>query len=373
MSALYNPEKFQLVRKPLLEASTLPSDVYTSDEFFDMEKREIFLKQWLFTGHISQVRELGQYYCYDSFGGPLIIMRTGSDTIKAYTNSCRHRGSKLLDGEGVCKRIVCPYHSWTYQLDGALSGAPQMDQVIGFDSSDFSLLEIPLEICNGLIFINYQKNPIHFDKHMGNFSERFKNHSAEKMRLIENIHFSVNCNWKLLTENALEAYHTGTVHRDTLGPQESVALNCRGNWCGLKIVDEDSVATMKDNLKPFDHIQGLTEDDKSGAFFTVVYPSTQFVFAQDCIWWLSFKPITVDRTDLTIGACFPVETIGRVDFKEQLALYRNRWTSATQEDNQICESQFKGQKINRPPGRFSHHEFAVHAFDNWILDQILEL
>jgi choline monooxygenase len=373
MLSIFNPEHYREVRKPLLQASTLPPEVYTSNDVFEKEKNTIFSNQWHFTGHISQICKTGQYYCYESFNRPVFVMRTDARTVKAFVNSCRHRGSKLLDGEGSCKRIVCPYHSWTYQLDGSLIGAPEMDQTSGFDRQNFPLQEIPLKICNGLIFINYQADPINFEHHVGDFPDQFKRHQVDKMQMVESIKFTINSNWKLLIENALEAYHTGTVHRDTLGQQESVELKTRGNWCGLKVVDEDSVGTMKGNLKPFEPIRGLSEDAKLGAFFTVVYPSTQFVFAQDCIWWLSFNPVSVDRTNLTIGACFPVETINRTDFREQQALYRNRWTRATEEDNQICEAQFKGQRINRQPGRYSYQEFAVHAFDNWILDQILEL
>ena len=122
--------------------------------------------------------------------------------------------------------------------------------------------------------------------------------------------------------------------------------------------------------KPFPHIEGLGAEAKSGAYFTVLFPSTQFVFAQDCAWWLAFQPQAVDRTKLTLGACFPSDTVALDDFKEKVQLYFNRWKLATAEDNNICELQQRGQAFDREPGRFAASEFAVHRFSNWIAEQL---
>jgi choline monooxygenase len=360
------------LRKPLKEASTLPPICYTSAEFFDREINDIFLKNWQFVGRVESVEQRGQYFCYDGLGGSVIVIRTDDNEIQAYANTCRHRGSRLLSGQGQCARIVCPYHSWVYQLDGALIGALQMEDVTGFQKKDFSLLEISLKTWGGFIFINYDCSPASFEAHLGNFPDMFIQHKTAEMRVVHTLKFEVSSNWKLLAENALEAYHTGTVHRDTLGQQASSPLETSANWTGLLVNDETSVATFPGEEKPFSHIEGLNETAQSGAFFTLLFPSTQFVFVQDCMWWFGIEPVAVDRTHLTLGACFPKSTIARTDFEDKLAVYVNRWQLATAEDNAICESQQQGQIFNRPAGRFAPDEFAVHAFSNWIVNQLFD-
>ena len=363
-------ELFDELRKPLLEASTLSPYCYTSDVFFQREIEQIFLKQWQFVAHQDQIPETGQYLCYDGPGGSLIIIRTADNEIKAFANSCRHRGSQLLSGSGQCKRIVCPYHSWVYQTDGQLIRTPGMDTTMDFERADYPLIEFPVESWDGYIFINYDKNPPSFRNHIGNMPETFDTHRTAEMKYAGSLEFTINSNWKLLVENALEAYHTGSVHRDTLGQQESRDVETTENWTGLLIEDENSVATMVGEDKPFAHIPGLSDEAKKGAYFTALFPSTQFVFAQDCMWWLAFHPVAVNRTRLTLGACFPHETTELDSFNDQVKLYFNRWELATAEDNRICEMQQNGQVFDRKPGRFSASEFAVHRFSNWLADQL---
>lgn len=365
-------DAYRQVRKPLHQASGLPPDCFTSTAFYRREIGRVFRRHWQFVGREEQLAEPGNYLCFDGPAGPLILLRTESGEIKAFANSCRHRGARLLNGDGRCKRILCPYHSWVYGLDGRLRAAPGMQQAIDFKLADFPLLELPLANWQGFVFVHYQRSPRPLQEQLGNMAEKFDRHGCAQMRLVGTLEFDVASNWKLLAQNALEAYHTGSVHRDTLGQQASRAIETRGGWTGLLVEDEHSVATLPGDEKPFAHIDGLGEEARSGAYFTLLYPSTQFVFAQDCAWWLAFLPVAVDRTRLTIGACFPQATIDSPDFEHKVKPYFERWRSATAEDNAICEQQQLGQAVKRPAGRYADSEFAVHAFDNWVLDQVLD-
>ncbi|MFT5397765.1 MAG: choline monooxygenase [Planctomycetota bacterium] len=369
---LFNPDQYQPVRKPLREASTLPPHCYTAEAFYRAEMERVFQRHWQFVGRVEQLPAAGDYRCVDAVGGPVILMRNGDSSIKAFANSCRHRGVRLLSGTGSCKRIVCPYHRWSYRLSGELMAAPDMDAIKHFDKADFPLIELPLQSWNGFIFINYQANPVPLSQQLGNLPELFASHRCDAMRLAGQLNFSIKANWKLLAENSLEAYHTGSVHRDTLGQQQSSPIDdTHGSWTGLLVEDETSVATMVGDDKPFEHIDGLDGFARKGAYFTLAYPATQLVFAQDCMWWLNFKPVAVDQTELEIGACFPQSTIERDDFKDKVAPYFERFQQATAEDNAICAEQQLGQQVNRPAGRFAPSEFAVHHFSNWVLDQVL--
>ena len=371
-AGLFSSETYREVRRPLPEASTLPPDCYTSDAFYRREIENIFRKHWQFAGRAEQLADPGSYYCFDGPAGPVILLRDGSGAVRAYANSCRHRGARLLNRDGRCRRIRCPYHSWTYRLDGSLASAPGMQETSAFDAGDFPLIELSLAEWQGFLFIHYGDSPPPLEACLGNLPATFDGHRCADMRLVGELEFDIAANWKLLAENALEAYHTGSVHRDTLGQQASRALATVGGWTGLLVEDEHSVATLPGDDKPFPHIEGLSELAREGAFFTLLYPSTQLVFAQDCAWWLAFLPLAPDRTRLRIGACFPRSTIDLPGFEEKVKPYFERWRSATAEDNAICEQQQLGQAAIRPPGRYAVSEFAVHAFDNWVLDQVID-
>jgi len=369
---LFAPEVHRNTRKPLLEASTLPPHCYTSEDFYRREVERIFLRHWQFVGRAEQLVSPGDYFCYDGPGGPAILMRDRDGHIRAFANSCRHRGSRLLADSGNCKRIVCPYHGWSYAFDGKLVGAPGMQDAKDFDTADFPLLELAADSWDGFVFIHYGSEPESLSVQLGDMAQKFARHRCGEMRLAGGLEFDIAANWKLLAENALEAYHTGSVHRETLGRQASRAVEAQGNWTALLVEDESSVATLPGDDKPFPHIEGLDDEARSGAYFTLLYPSTQFVFAQDCMWWLAFEPRGVASTRLTIGACFPRTTIDSPGFEDRVAPYFQRWRIATAEDNAICEAQQQGQAFERPPGRYAPDEFAVHAFDNWVLDRVLD-
>lgn len=369
--SLFDPATYASLRKNLNQASTLPPACYTDEAFFRREIERLFLGHWQFVGREEQLENPGQYFCYDGLGGSVIVIRGADGRLRAFANSCRHRGARLLTAAGRCKRIVCPYHGWCYGLDGKLQRAPGMEHTVAFDSADFPLLQLHLDTWAGFIFVHYGVDAVPLSEHLGSMQDRFAAHRCEDMALVGQLEFEIESNWKLLAENALEAYHTGTVHRDTLGQQRSGPIGTDGNWTGLLVEDEASVATLPGAAKPFPHIDGLGLEARGGAYFTLLYPSTQFVFAQDCMWWLSFQPRTVDRTRLTIGACFPRSTIELPGFESKVGPYFDRWRDATAEDNAICEQQQLGQELARAPGRFAESEFAVHAFDNWVVDQVV--
>lgn len=371
-TGLFAAEHYREVRKPVLQASTLPPHCYTDDDFFQLETERVFRQHWQFAGREEQLDGAGSFFCYDGPGIAAIVTRDANGEIRAFANSCRHRGARLLNGSGHCKRIVCPYHSWSYRTDGQLVGAPGMEAAQAFELEDYPLVALSVASWAGFLFIHPQPEAPPLFDHLGNMPDVFGGHNCAQMRRVDELHFEVACNWKLLAENALEAYHTGSVHRQTLGQQQSRSVDTHGNWTGLLVEDEHSVATLPGVVKPFPHIRGLGQEASAGAFFTLLYPSTQFVFAQDCMWWLAFKPVTVDQTQLTIGACFPASTIDLPDFEDKVKPYFDRWRDATAEDNAICEQQQLGQRVERSPGRYAGSEFAVHAFDNWVLDQLLD-
>ena len=123
-SQLFSPARYAGTRAPIEEAEPLPPDVYFSQEWYDREVETIFRKCWLLATREEEIPNPGDYVRLDIVGEPLVIVRDEEGKVRALSASCRHRGSELMSGQGNCKKIVCPYHAWTYSLEGELLAAP---------------------------------------------------------------------------------------------------------------------------------------------------------------------------------------------------------------------------------------------------------
>jgi choline monooxygenase len=202
---LFNPAHYKAVRKPLLEAETMPAWCYTSPEFYRREVERIWKRTWNFVGSADQIANPGDYFTLTFVGIPLIILRDGKGALRAFANSCRHRGSQLLDGAGNCKLISCPYHSWTYELDGSLRGAPEMDRTLDFDKAKYGLVPIRLDTWGGFLFINFDDAASPLRKFLGDLPEKLAPYRLENMALVRRKTYDMACNWKLFVENAKES------------------------------------------------------------------------------------------------------------------------------------------------------------------------
>ena len=372
---LFDAFHYADVRRPLLEASTLPSWCYTSAQFYRRELERIFLKSWQFVGREDEIAQVGDYLSFDGQGGPLILIRGDDGNVRAFFNVCRHRGTQLLTGTGRAPKIVCPYHSWVYATDGSLERAPGMHDVRDFDAGTHALAPVRLQTWAGFMFVCYAEDGPELLDYLGTMPDFFSAYRPQELICVRRVEFHIQSNWKLLIENALEAYHTGSVHSSTLGHQQSKPVASSANWGGLfgYVDNDDSIAVLPGASSALPHIAGLSDDQQRGTYFTNLYPCTQFVFAQDCMWWLSIQPDGPLRCRMMLGSCFPESTTWLEAFEPSLTAYYERWDRATPEDNAIAEAQQAGQQAGVvPAGRFSREEFAVHALANWILDQLMD-
>ncbi|MBC6441243.1 MAG: hypothetical protein GDA49_12725 [Rhodospirillales bacterium] len=179
-------------------------------------------------------------------------------------------------------------------------------------------------------------------------------------------------NWKLIAENAMEAYHTGTVHGASLGQQATRELAIRGHWDAIQVLQKTSIAVLPGETIPFAPVKGLSEEARAGTFFTTLHPNTQLACVRDCMWWMTYRPVVSDHTVLKVGQCFPRATTERDDFETGAVPYFHRWDTGIDEDKAICEAQQAGlsSRLHRQ-GRFSANEQAVYRFNNRVFDQVL--
>jgi phenylpropionate dioxygenase-like ring-hydroxylating dioxygenase large terminal subunit len=206
---------------------------------------------------------------------------------------------------------------------------------------------------------------------MGDFPERMASHRLGDMRCTWRITLDVAANWKLILENAMETYHTGIVHRDTVGAQQSRTPATRGDWLCIQVIAGRSIATLGSDLPPFPPIAGLDEAARQGTYFTVVLPTVQFAVAQDCLWWLNTLPLSENRTMLEVGGCFPTDRLALPDFAARALPYDDRWDRVAREDVGILGKQQRAlaSALYRP-GPLSWRDDMVQALGVWAADQL---
>ena len=370
---MLDPRHYANVLKPPLEAENLPPWCYTDERFHRLEVERIFMKVWNLVGRDDLLPNPGDYLTTDVANIPIILVRGTDGKPRAFANSCRHRATQLLTGEGNCNRaIVCPYHQWAFALDGHLISAAGMEDTVGFKKQDYGLVELRLESWAGFLFVNFDPKAEPLLDYLGELPDHIACYDFPNLVTTRRKVWDVACNWKIYLENQRESYHIPAVHRQSLGDQVAAPLNAVGAWSGSLIPVEQTAALLKGDTSPFPPIANRSRTALDGSHFLGLYPSTYFVATSDCFWWMEIRPRGPARIQLVVGSGFPRETVARPDFEEVVQRYYRRWDLTHGEDNDICERQQIG--VTSPlamAGPLARRERGVNAVDRWIVEQLL--
>jgi len=222
---IISKEKLDVVNKPIDKAHGLPNECYNNHEYTKIERKKIFEDKWVVVGVASSIPAPGDAKPFDLLGIPLILLRTKENKIKVYHNVCSHRGYKILQKKCNLKNVLrCPYHSWSYNLDGRLVSTPHLGgmnkhESKNFDKSSSKLKEVRSYIWLDLIIINISNNEISFDEYIKPLKKRWSKFWSEKDQKLINhskdfgyFQLKAKCNWKFAIENYCESYHLPWVH-----------------------------------------------------------------------------------------------------------------------------------------------------------------
>ena len=264
---IFSPDRYEDTRRPIEHASPLPRDVYISQEWYDREVETIFLKKWLVATREEEIPNPGDYVRLDIIDEPLIILRDDDGEIRALSASCRHRGSELLVGSGNCKKITCPYHAWTYALDGRLLATPSMKDAEAFDKSLHDLPSVRAETWGGFVFINFDPDARSLLESLGGLVDRLASYRMEEMKVTKKWENRFNANWKIWVENSREGYHVRTVHRESLDTFYPGAVRTAFKADGEPMVyainssdNENGLYVPRNHTLPF--VEGLAPEDE---------------------------------------------------------------------------------------------------------------
>ena len=370
-------ERIKLCKLSPPQRRSLPFECYWVDSVFIQEQKLIFANQWLGLGRADRLELPGEYEVFELCGQTLLLIRDQDKILRLYANTCRHRGSKLLDGEGQCQAISCPFHGWTYALDGSLKFAKTMSENPNFDFSDYSLIEYDLKEVQGFLFAFLGNQPTDLNTQLGDFSELHQPWSLNELITTRREVFEVQCNWKAFLDVFNEYYHLNNVHRTSINNlycKPEASDKTTGDYASQFGLTAGTGALLEaQQLNALPKMENLDEPWSLGARYSWVFPNMTFAAGQEAIWVYEANPITSERCQVRQSICFPKNTTELPDFKEKSQAYYQRLDDALDEDITALENQQKGLH-NSPSlqGQFSTlMEANVATFAQWYANKVI--
>ncbi|CAN5211723.1 aromatic ring-hydroxylating dioxygenase subunit alpha [soil metagenome] len=358
------------------ESEMLPPGCYSNEDFYEFEKQALFSKEWLCVGRESDVPNPGDYLTITYIGEPLIIVRTRDNVIKALSAVCQHRAMLVAEGKGNQRAFVCPYHHWTYSLDGDLVAAPEMDRACEFDKKANGLPELRVELWQGFVFINFDADAEPLAPRLSVVTAAIERHeigSALGMPTGETVHYPWN--WKVQYENNNDGYHANRLHQGPLHDFIPSALasfpvlpeNTAGyfRYNGALHQDAAFTPTTKAMFKIFPR---LTTEDRSRVMFCNVPPSMTMLITSDMVLYSILRPEGPTTTAMNRGLLFAPGVREEPLFKERVDAMMGAVASISAQDRHVDALVQKGlQSRYAKRGRYSWQEQSQSELNKWLV------
>ncbi len=280
-------------------AQSLPAWTYSDADFMALEKRQVFMPAWHLVCHESDVPAIGDYTTFSMLGEIAFVVRGKDGAIRAFHNVCRHRAARLVDGEhGNCGRnIVCPYHAWTYQLDGRLSGVPYLDQYENFDRADHGLVAVECASFAGFVFIRFAPAGQSLDAYMAPIAEELAIYKTAEMKPLRKVGNRLrDVNWKNGCDNYCDALHIPVAHwglNGLIGPTyrleiDGDAFKIYGDLESGRMPSKSNAAYCK--ILP--RVVHLPDDRQRLWTYYKLWPNLMFDVYPDQVDFMQFIPLT---------------------------------------------------------------------------------
>ena len=354
-------------------AKTLAQEYFVSPEIFAREQKTIFSAQWVCVGHQSQLARAGDYFVAAVAGESLIVARSQGDAIHGFYNVCRHRGTRLCeDAHGHSAAIRCPYHAWTYALDGRLIGAPHMEAAPGFERAEHSLHPVRLALWEGFIFINLARDSPPLATVFAPLLAKFSHWNLPRLRSARRIEYDVRANWKLIFENYSECYHCPGVHPmlSKVSPSDSAENDlCEGPFLGgFMAITQGGSLTMSGEACALP-VGDMREEDHARVFYYSIFPNLLLSMHPDYVMVHQIWPLAPARTRILCDWFFHPEAFDRADFRPEDAI--EFWDVTNQQDWHVCELSQQGISSRvYQPGPYSPRESIPAAWDREYLRHV---
>ena len=351
-------------------SSTLPPACYTDADVLAAETSGLLRRSWLGVARADEWKKPGDYRVLEPAGTSVIVLRDEERRLRAFANTCRHRGTRLLEGSGNAARIRCPFHGWTYGLDGSLRGASRMGATREFHRADMGLVEFRAAERGGFVFVALSDETPGIDEWLGAFDALHAPWQLGELVTARRRELEVECNWKLFLEVFNESYHLESVHAATFGgiylePElpDQVGSYVHSSFSptagtgGLKVDEQDHILPA---------MPGLSARERAGTRYTWIFPALTFAAGSEALWAYGARPLGPGRCRVIQWVCFPPRTVASPGFEARAQRYYARMDEALAEDIAMLERQQLG--MDSPfarAGRWSDLERGAAAFAAW--------
>ena len=305
-------------------------------------------------------------------GEPAVIVRDDGGHLRAFSNICAHRGVEVIWGEGNTKLFSCPYHGWTYDLKGALTGAAYMEDSDAFDPK-CGLPPLRLETWAGWVFITFNDEAPPLADFIAHFEQEFSFLRQEDCRLAVKVVAELDCNWKLFVENVLDVYHAATLHVKTIGARRGRADKYPFNLFDL---GGTSMFYHSDPMVPggkslFGRMPWLEDKPDNFACSGHLSPNMQLIARSDNVHPFLMWPLGPDKCRVIVYTLFPKAHFEQPDFEDKVKVYRDYLIDVVGEDRQMVASLQQNMASDRfRPGPLSKLELGIYHVINDYVDRI---
>jgi len=356
---------------------TLPTFWYQREDVFALEKEHIFFREWMCVGREEELARPGDHRVVDVCGQSIVLVRNPAGALRAFYNVCRHRGARLCAPDGGADGsiglavkggvssglIVCPYHAWTYDLNGQLLRAPHMTRESGFDATKVQLYPVGVETWGGFIFVNLTPGEApSFADTVAGARARLPRYPLADLRVAKTIRYEVAANWKLLCENYNECYHCGPVHPELcrLVPAFRESGGASLDW-ERGIPHREGADTFSlSGTSTRRSFPGLNEDEQVRHKGELVYPNLFVSAAREHVAVFILQPTGPMHTRIDCHFLFEPGEIARPDFDPADVV--DFWHLVNQQDWNICEL------VQAGIGARVHKVGVFSPMEDWNLD-----
>jgi Rieske 2Fe-2S family protein len=347
---------------------TLSGEYYNSEELFRQETERIFAERWILAGRVSELGAPGSYFLRTVGNESIIILRDSKNEIRAFYNVCRHRGTAMcVQSEGKFQgSIQCPYHQWTYGLDGRLIGAPHMQGVEGFSMSEYPLHPVAVAVWEGFIFYNLSRNPQPFKEAFGPIFNFCKPWQLSELQVARRMVYDMKANWKLMFQNYSECYHCTALHPllNKMTPyRNSINFLEEGSILGgPMMLAEDAASATSDGRLCAQPFAGLSEQDSRRVYYFTLFPTAFLSLAPDYALVHRLERVSVTQTRIVCEWMFHPDEMAKPGFDCGRAV--DFWNITNAQDWQVCELSQQGTSSRSyVPGPYANLESMIAAFD----------
>ena len=360
---------------PLEEAETLPPECYTDRDFYELEKQALFNHEWLCVGRESDIPNAGDFFTTHIVDEPIIVVRNKSGEIKALSAVCQHRAMLVAEGKGNKRAFRCPYHHWTYSLDGDLLKGPAMEATCNFSEADYGLPSFQVELWLGFVFINFDPEAPALSPRLTAVEETIANYDLASASSIPPETVTFCWNWKVQFENNNDGYHANRLHQ---GKNHDF---CPSHLCSFPKMPPDTAGYTRVNglthkdaaynptqkaLHPL--FPKLTDEDRHKFYFANVPPTLSLVLTPEMVFYLIVRATGPEIHEMDTGLLFAPGATEHSEFEsrlEQSWLTGSEIMAQDQHVDKLVQIGLRSRHAAR--GRYSWQEGAQQQLNSWLV------